>query len=135
MRGSSGRCLPRAWRHAHLYDESRGTVLVWLLLLTRVASIDRVRARRERAAELPAEIFDPFSTRETSRGQDTAVQLRVRSALERLPGPEREVLTLAFYEGLTLPELADCLSTPLDIVTTRARNGLRRLREHLKEPQ
>ena len=34
------------WRSAASFDAARGTVLAWLLVITRSRAIDRVRARR-----------------------------------------------------------------------------------------
>src|ERR687897_605509 len=36
----------RAWRHAGAYDPRRGTVVTWLLTITRNLAIDSVRVRR-----------------------------------------------------------------------------------------
>ena len=121
----------RAWRHAHLYDVRRGTVLTWLLIMTRTTAIDRVRARRSRGEETPG---SGVSVPDTSGDSTGWRHQHVRLALARLPETEREILILAFYEGLTHTELSERLGTPLGTVKSRARNGLRRLREFLKEP-
>ena len=38
--------LLRAWRHGGVYDARRGSVVTWLLTITRNAAIDSVRVRR-----------------------------------------------------------------------------------------
>ena len=52
----------------------------------------------------------------------------VHSALERLSEPQRRVVELAFFEGLTQTEIAARLGEPLGTIKTRARLGLERLR-------
>jgi RNA polymerase sigma factor (sigma-70 family) len=55
----------------------------------------------------------------------------VRRALERLPGEQREVLTLAYFGELTQTEIAERLGVPLGTVKARAFRGLRRLADLL----
>jgi RNA polymerase sigma-70 factor (ECF subfamily) len=61
---------------------------------------------------------------------DEAFQLRV--ALDALPERERDVLALAYGEGLTQSEIAERLRLPLGTVKTRTRSGLARLAEHVE---
>ena len=56
----------------------------------------------------------------------------VRSALDGLPEPQRVVVELAFFEGLTQSEIASSLGEPIGTVKTRARLALERLRSLMK---
>ena len=53
-------------------------------------------------------------------------------AVDDLPGPEREVLELAYWSGLSQSEIAQFLDIPLGTVKTRTRSGLARLADLLE---
>jgi RNA polymerase sigma-70 factor, ECF subfamily len=126
----------QVWRQANRFEASRGTVVGWLVTVTRSRALDRLRQRRtqrEGAAD-----FDrvPDSLADQSRALDlqlvTAEQAnRVRQALAALPDELRIPLELAYYEGLSQSEIAERLRTPLGTIKTRMRQTLLRLREAL----
>ena len=66
------------------------------------------------------------------RAESSFVAWRVHRALEELPAPERTVLELAYWGGLSQSEVSDYLNVPLGTVKTRTRTGLRRLADLLE---
>ncbi|MFP2929193.1 sigma-70 family RNA polymerase sigma factor, partial [Pyxidicoccus sp. 3LG] len=65
-----------------------------------------------------------------SHGQDRG---RVLAALKQLPPEQREVVELAYFEGLSQREIAERTGDPLGTVKTRARLALEKLGDLLRE--
>jgi len=125
----------QAWRQSGRYSAGRGSVVAWMLTLTRSRAIDRVRGRRARpeatASETAlADVPDnaPAADEQLAWAARTA---QVRAALDSLPFLQRTAIELAFYEGLTHVEIAERLEQPLGTVKTRIRQGLLKLRDRL----
>lgn len=125
----------QAWRQAARYDAGRGTVLGWLLTLTRSRAIDRLRGRQSRpAASTDEGLLRDIPDRVTPADQQIAwagQARQIRAALEGLTMLQRVAIELAFYEGLTHVEIAERLELPLGTVKTRIRQGLLKLRDRL----
>jgi RNA polymerase sigma-70 factor (ECF subfamily) len=117
------------WSCARSYDRTRGTVTSWLALMTRRRAIDRYRSRtaqerRELAACQTDRVVTP-SPVDTAIQNETAEHLEL--AVGRLPGEQQQVLRWAYFEGLTLPEIAARQGAPLGTVKSRMRTALRTL--------
>jgi RNA polymerase sigma-70 factor (ECF subfamily) len=126
----------QVWREATQYDDRRGTPAAWLMMRAKARAIDRLRSmrRRERTFVMPV---DEALARDDQPGADapaaTAEDRRlVEGALAELPEPQRRVIELGFFGGLTQSEIAARLGQPLGTVKTRTRLGLERLRAALK---
>lgn len=126
------------WRDPGKFDPSRGAFGTWLLSLTHHRAVDSVRReeavrrRRSRAVEDVASLAltqAPLPVDDQAWGG--VRRDRVRAALRRLPEPQREALTLAYFGGYTQREVAALTGTPLGTVKTRMLAGMRRLREYL----
>ena len=50
------------------------------------------------------------------------------AALDRLPPAQKQVIMMAYFQGLTQSEISAELSTPLGTVKTRMRLGLHKMR-------
>jgi RNA polymerase sigma-70 factor (ECF subfamily) len=125
------------WNKASTYQVERGSAFSWVVAQVRNRAIDRIRSRRRRgelleanAPELePSGSFVPSSSENYEKGDRAR---HVRSALSQLSGEQREVLRLAFFEGLTQVEIAEKLEEPLGTIKARAYRGMARLREALR---
>jgi RNA polymerase sigma-70 factor (ECF subfamily) len=122
-----------AWRGAASYDRARGSPEAWLVTKARARAIDRVRSVRRRGGTFVAPLDEAVAAAPAEPGPDAAERAEgrgiVQGALARLPEPQREVIELAYYGGLTQTEIAERLKQPLGTVKTRIRLGLERLRE------
>lgn len=121
------------------YDPARGTFKSFLLLLTRSRAIDRLRTHgrqhkfRQRwqqadAHDLtapPLEGLEGLSRSEQSQA--------MTEAMTQIPEAERQVLELAYFNGLSQSQIAQQLNIPLGTVKSRSRQGLLKLRRHLRE--
>lgn len=126
--------LLEVWRTACAYRPARGTVLAWVLTIARHRAVDRVRAaqaaadRELRAALREQPVREPGAEPVAEQVERVLDARRVRSALARLSGVQRESLVLAYYGGYSQSEIARALGVPLGTVKTRMRDGLLRLR-------
>ena len=125
------------WRDASRFDASRGAFSSWLLSMTHHKAVDAVRREENlRKRRTTADVLDD-AVSDAPAVHDEVWSLlrrsRVRDALQVLPDPQREALTLAYFGGYTQREIAGLTDTPLGTVKTRMLAGMRRLREVLDE--
>lgn len=131
----------RCWNGAAQFDRERGHVAAWLMGIARNRAIDVLRSRqhqmqlRQDALSPQTNIAEdaPFSSPGThlDPSELILIQQTVRNALGNLTEIQRQVIELAYYDGLTQVEIADKLNTPLGTIKTRMRDGLQKLRNAL----
>lgn len=132
----------QVWRSASGFDTARGSVAAWLATIVRTRALDLVRSRKRRARVLEeaAVVTDEGeslvlapSVESTDRSAElTETSVIVRKSLAELPLPQRRVIELAYFGGLSQSEIAAQLSEPLGTVKTRMRAGMDKLRQALR---
>ena len=114
------------------YRRERGPATGWLFAIARNAAFDALRTReapsRWEVPDLPDDGPGP-----DQRAAAAEQAFRVHAAVDRLPAHEREVIELAYYDGLSQSEVAARLGAPLGTVKTRTRRALAHLAERLAE--
>lgn len=119
------------WRTAPQFDPSLGGARSWVLRLTRLRAIDRLRShtaaheREEKDALLRAASWSLSVEDEAISAVDSAA---LRSAVEEVGEPHKTAILLAFFAGLTHSELAEATGVPLGTAKTRVRDGLKKLK-------
>jgi RNA polymerase sigma-70 factor, ECF subfamily len=126
----------QVWREAPQYDAGRGSPEAWLVMRAKTRAIDRLRSMRRRDRTFVAPVDESVARSSEEPAENPAVvaedRTLVQTALAQLPEPQRRVIELAFFDGLTQSEIAARLGEPLGTVKTRARLGLERLRGALR---
>ena len=117
------------WRVAGTFDLARGSLASWLMVMARNRSIDRLRRRSLAVADSPAEALPLARFDLESDVAQKEMITRVRRALDDLPEPQRRVMELAYFEGLTQSEIAVHTGDPLGTVKTRLRTALGSLKK------
>jgi RNA polymerase sigma-70 factor (ECF subfamily) len=134
----------KVWRRPETFSPGRGTFYIWLLTIVRNEALDKLRRAKRWSAMQMSSLSLGSADSDTSVDMlpDTAptpydqawteeVRGVVQQALRQLPVSEYQVITLAYFGGLTQPEIANELQQPLGTVKSRARSALRRLRNML----
>ncbi|PSN11904.1 RNA polymerase subunit sigma [filamentous cyanobacterium CCT1] len=118
------------------YNPERGSIGSYLATYTRSRAIDRLRISRGRATILQRFQRITAASSRSANPFDHATQQEqrqhLRAALDQIPPAEREVLEIAYFQGLSQSEIAAQLGIPLGTVKSRCRQGLLRLRSLLE---
>jgi len=117
------------WRNPMAFDSSRGALAPWLVAVTRNRAIDWLRKRRPETPVADVALsFEPDLASKTEFARSVG---KIRAMLDRMPPTQRDVLEMAYFEGLTHSEIAARTGQPLGTVKTRIRSGLLTLRTAL----
>ena len=126
----------KVWRTSHTFDPSRSSFSTWLYRVTRSVALDLYRKRAHRVR--PAPDGDPYlaNARDSSAGPQEVVDeswlsWRVSRALEVLDAAHREVIDLAYFEGISQREISERTGVPLGTVKTRTVRAFKKLRSEL----
>jgi RNA polymerase sigma-70 factor (ECF subfamily) len=115
------------WRHAATYDPARASVRTWMIVRCRSRALDRLRSARTRGA-VPLDEVDALPALEAAELPRQLDGQRAAAALDQLSPPQREVIALAYYGGLSATEIAAQLEIPVGTVKSRTAAALAALR-------
>lgn len=120
----------KIWDRAADYDASRASPVTWLATIARNRALDEARRKRPSSIEDHPELLDVASDDESAlarvmRGEDGK---RLVDCLMQLDPQRRDMVVLAYCEGLSREELAEKYAQPVNTVKTWLRRSLATLK-------
>ena len=115
------------WKNAAGFDPARSKFATWVYRITRNRATDLIRRRNARVRTVDNEPLPEPG--ETDPSGALSRRFDVAAALSRLSPMHREVLVLAYFQGLSQREVSERTNTPLGTVKSRTTAALRALRE------
>ena len=143
-----GDCLWQVWNQADRYTPDRGAVMAWIASIARSRALDSLRRRKvvrqyeesiedagihERATDDEVDDIAGYQPEHDAPCAETTDEDAVRRLLDTLAPAQRQMLSLAFYAGLTHQEIAEHCDLPLGTVKSHLRRGLAALKEQCIE--
>jgi RNA polymerase sigma factor (sigma-70 family) len=126
----------QVWRSAKQFDCQRGNPAQWIMVIARSRALDRYRERRHHRHEvhLP-EGMDAYSTEVIADSSQLLQEFQsgsaVQMAMMTLSAIQSELVTMAFFQGLTHQEIADIKQLPLGTVKSHLNRAAAALRKTL----
>jgi RNA polymerase sigma-70 factor (ECF subfamily) len=116
----------KVWNNPRAYNPAKGQFGSWLLTLARYTAIDHLRREIRRTGRDVA-LADDLIAEENERLPEHETY-RLHHLLGELPPEQRQLVEMAYFEGLTHSQMAEKLGLPLGTIKTRLRLGLQKLR-------
>ena len=125
------------WSRGSSYKSERGPFSAWLLSITHNRSIDELRKSRRQAKLPTVEIDEAFIVSAGGNDQVPDIVLaqldreHLLGVMEKIPAAQKQVIFMAYFQGLTQSEISQSLGAHLGTIKTRMRLGLQKMRELL----
>ncbi|MFN3349486.1 sigma-70 family RNA polymerase sigma factor [Pseudorhodoplanes sp.] len=123
----------KIWGNAGSFDPSKASPITWMVTIARNRAIDLVRKRSEasieeepEAMDVAADIPNPLAARELS--EDLR---RLMGCIGTLDTDRKQMVLLAYYNGLSREQLAAKFRKPVNTIKTWLRRSLIEIRECL----
>jgi RNA polymerase sigma-70 factor (ECF subfamily) len=122
----------KIWNNFSNYDSVKGRLFTWMLNLTRNLTIDTIRSKdykKQLKIRNSDNSVDSISDNTNAASFDA---LGVRKHLTLLKNDQRQIIDLAYFEGLTQDQISKQLAIPLGTVKTKMRTAILELRKLLQ---
>lgn len=128
----------QAWLQSPRFDATRGSVMAWLLTMARSRALDAWRKHSAQWVSFDSDTADALLAHTSAQNTPfdllaaTDTRDALHAALAEMSPSARQMISLAFFQGLTQQDISEHMHTPLGTVKTTLRRALISLREHLQ---
>lgn len=123
----------KIWTKADRFAVSELSPISWLVAVARNHAIDRLRARRERPADIDAALDVPDGNPgPEAQAIASSERMRIHDCLEELEKDRAAAVRGAYLNADSYAELAERFSVPLNTMRTWLRRSLMKLKECLE---
>jgi RNA polymerase sigma-70 factor (ECF subfamily) len=121
------------WKNAGTFDPERGQVRPWIVQIARSRVLNELRRRSRKPETNDGDASTMGELPDLASQPDQVVweeyrRSAIQKAIHSLAPPQRQALSLAFFEDLTHEQVANALKVPLGTTKTRIRAGIQQLR-------
>ncbi len=127
----------QVWKQADHFDNSKCSVMGWLMLICRSRALDLLR-KHKRMNDHTEEYIENNDNRglaEIDIMQALDEKPAIYAALNKLDTHHQQLISLAFFKGYTHNELVNVTGLPLGTIKTNLRRSLTQMQKHLQTMQ
>jgi RNA polymerase sigma factor (sigma-70 family) len=121
----------KIWNNIAQYNTEKGRIYTWMINIARNAAIDKLRSKGEimksKIHTGEDAVYNVQSGMKTEQQTDT---IGLKEAVGGLKPEQQTIVSLAYFKGFTLDEIAKTLDIPLGTVKTRMRAAMQALRTY-----
>jgi RNA polymerase sigma-70 factor (ECF subfamily) len=120
----------RIWKNAATFDPARASPITWMVTIARNRALDEVRRAKPLALDQTPEAFDVadeamLASERVEAASDLA---RLRACLDGLEPERRDIVRLAYLDGLSREELGARFGHPPGTIKTWLHRSLKQLK-------
>lgn len=116
----------QVWQHAAAFPSQHLSFTSWLFRIVRNLSV-AANSQRNVGHQGVMAMLDEDVILDPNLGA-----AQIRNALRSLPYEQRQVISMAYFQGMTRQEIASSTGETLDTISNLARLGLRKLQQILE---
>lgn len=123
----------KIWNNFSNYDSMKGRLFTWMLNITRNLTIDTIRSKGyKKQGKIQNSENSVNNISDKANTAESFDALGIRKHLTLLKNDQKQIIDLAYFEGLTQDEISKKLEIPLGTVKTRMRTAIIELRKVLR---